>query len=213
MRRCLTVLLSGLAVAASATASLADLRVSVDKDRQRMSVAVDGEIRHVWPVSTGLSRYDTPNGTYKAFRMEKTHFSREWDNAPMPHAIFFTPAGHAIHATNQTRHLGRLASHGCVRLSPRNAATLFALVRQQGLGRTRIDVEGSTAATVSGLHRSQPVRAARSGDRNARFAAQTARDKAWEQENYYGAPVRQMSRNPFEAGYGYAPVVVYDGDY
>lgn len=95
-----------------------------------MSVAVDGVVRHDWPVSTGLTRYDTPNGAYRPFRTELTHFSREWDNAPMPHAIFFSQSGHAIHATNQTRHLGRPASHGCVRLSPRNAATLFALVRQ-----------------------------------------------------------------------------------
>ncbi|MGA7487593.1 MAG: L,D-transpeptidase, partial [Xanthobacteraceae bacterium] len=34
------------------------------------------------------------------------------------------------------------ASHGCVRLHPQNAAALFALVRQQGMGSTTIVVSG-----------------------------------------------------------------------
>jgi hypothetical protein len=49
----------------------------------------------------------------------------------MPHAIFFY-YGFAIHGTNETRELGRPASHGCVRLSRANAATLFALVKAEG---------------------------------------------------------------------------------
>jgi hypothetical protein len=29
--------------------------------------------------------------------MNKVWYSKEWDNAPMPHAIFFMKDGHAIH--------------------------------------------------------------------------------------------------------------------
>ncbi|MCJ2129314.1 L,D-transpeptidase [Methylobacterium sp. E-045] len=213
MRRRLATLLSGLALAALAHPASAEMRVTIDKDTQRMSVAVDGATRHVWPVSTGLARYDTPNGGYRPFRMERTYFSREWDNAPMPHAIFFTQAGHAIHATNQTRHLGRPASHGCVRLSPRNAATLFALVKQQGMGGTRITVEGGVAAPVAALRRHDPQRLARSVGRTRRDGSQSSRDRAWEQENYYGNPISRVSRDRLDGREEYGTIVVYDDGY
>ena len=65
--------------------------------------------------------------------MNKIWYSRQWDNAPMPHAVFFTKDGHAIHGTYETKRLGKPASHGCVRLSPENAALLYALVEKTGL--------------------------------------------------------------------------------
>ena len=64
--------------------------------------------------------------------MNKIWYSRQWDNAPMPHAVFFTRDGHAIHGTLEEKRLGKPASHGCVRLSPKNAATLYALVEKTG---------------------------------------------------------------------------------
>lgn len=134
-------------LAGSVGAARADLRVAIDKSNQRMTVTVDGRTRHVWPVSTGLKAYDTPNGSYRPFRMEESHFSREWDDAPMPHSIFFTRTGHAIHGTSHRRQLGRAASHGCVRLAPGNAKTLFELVNAQGLGATRITVAGAVTAS------------------------------------------------------------------
>ena len=105
-------------------------------------IEVDGTRRWTWPVSTGVRNYETPSGSYKAFRMEKDHFSKEWDEAPMPHSIFFTMKGHAIHGSYQTRRLGRRASHGCVRLSPANAAKLYAVVEQQGVTNARVIVTG-----------------------------------------------------------------------
>src|SRR5262249_60346855 len=77
-------------------------------------------------------------GNYTAFRMEAEHFSREWDDAPMPHSIFFTKIGHAIHGTYDTKHLGAPVSHGCVRLSPSNAATLYAMVAPEGVTKTKV---------------------------------------------------------------------------
>ena len=115
------------AVLAGTGAARADVLVTVDKGAQQMTVEVDGVPRWTWPVSTGISRYDTPDGSFTAFRMEKDHFSREWDDAPMPNSIFFTRQGHAIHGSTHSR-LGHPASHGCVRLAPANAAALFELV-------------------------------------------------------------------------------------
>ena len=103
------------------TPARADLLIQIDKSTQQMTVTADGELLYTWPVSTGIARYDTPDGAYTPFRKEKEHYSREWDDAPMPYSIFFTQKGHAIHGTNH-RSLGRPASHGCVRLSVAHAA-------------------------------------------------------------------------------------------
>ena len=116
--------------------------IIIDKSAQKMTVTVDGEDRYTWPVSTGRSGYDTPSGDFQPFRMERDHFSREWDDAPMPNSIFFTKEGHAIHGTFEARNLGRAASHGCVRLSTQNAATLYALVKEEGVFNTRVRLVG-----------------------------------------------------------------------
>lgn len=139
----------------------AGVLVTVDKSAQRMTIAVDGKTRFSWPVSTGTRGYETPTGAFRPFRMEEDHFSREWDEAPMPHSIFFTGAGHAIHGSNVVRRLGSPASHGCVRLAPANAARLFALVRAQGMASTRV--------VVTGLERSQVARPAPPAVKQVRF--------------------------------------------
>ena len=120
----------------------ANVMIIIDKSAQKMTVTVDGEDRYTWPVSTGRSGYDTPSGDFQPFRMERDHFSREWDDAPMPNSIFFTKEGHAIHGTFEARNLGRAASHGCVRLSTQNAATLYALVKEEGVFNTRVRLVG-----------------------------------------------------------------------
>jgi len=48
--------------------------------------------------------------------------------------------GFAIHGTTDIRRLGGPASHGCVRLHPSNAATLYALVERSGRDNTRIEI-------------------------------------------------------------------------
>jgi hypothetical protein len=128
------------------SAANANILVTVDKSAQQMTVAVDGETRWVWPVSTGRRGYDTPSGTFRAFRMEKDHFSKEFDDAPMPNSIFFTQIGHAIHGTLDTGHIGTAASHGCVRLAPENAAKLYDLVEQTGVLKTTVVLTGTTPA-------------------------------------------------------------------
>jgi hypothetical protein len=115
-----------------------------------MSVTVDGQQRYTWPVSTGRPGYDTPNGNFKPNRMDADHFSQEWDNAPMPHTIFFDLHGHAIHGFFDVKHLGLAVSHGCVRLSPDHAATLFDLVKSEGMANTRVTIAGRTPGGDNG---------------------------------------------------------------
>jgi len=137
------VKLVGVLLLLTMSTAHAGVRIVIDKSAQLMSVSVDGIARYSWLVSTGRAAYATPSGSYRPFRMEVDHHSKEWDDAPMPHSIFFTPAGHAIHGSYETRRLGRPASHGCVRLAPKNAATLFALVKRHGLASTTITVSGA----------------------------------------------------------------------
>ncbi len=99
-------LLTLAAAASLATTANANILITVDKSAQQMSVEVDGVPRYTWPVSTGRAGYDTPNGSFKPNRMDADHFSQEWDNAPMPHTIFFDLHGHAIHGFFDVKHLG-----------------------------------------------------------------------------------------------------------
>lgn len=122
-----------------ATPAQADLRVDIDKSSQRMSVRVDGAPRYAWPVSTGRRGYGTPSGTFRPQVMMRRYFSRKYYNSPMPHAIFFHH-GFAIHGTTDISRLGGPASHGCIRLHPAHAATLFALVQREGARNTTIRI-------------------------------------------------------------------------
>jgi lipoprotein-anchoring transpeptidase ErfK/SrfK len=146
--KCLGIVLRLLSLWAPAVAALisassiarADIVILIDTAAQRMTVSVDGSKRWTWPVSTGERDHATPTGSYHVLRMERQYSSKEWDDAPMPHSIFFTKRGHAIHGTPHTKMLGRPVSHGCVRLNPANAARLFELVRGRDLGATTVTV-------------------------------------------------------------------------
>ncbi len=130
------------------SAAQAAILITIDKAAQKMTVDVDGATRWVWPVSTGRRGYDTPAGSFRPFRMEEDHYSKEWDDAPMPYSIFFTGEGHAIHGSYETRNLGRPASHGCVRIAPKNAEKLFALVQREGMEKARVVVLNDPNAPV-----------------------------------------------------------------
>jgi hypothetical protein len=141
-----------LAIAAAAVfagSACAEISIIVDKSAQRMTVKRDGVLLYNWPVSTGRRGYATPSGAFTAFRMEADHFSKEWDDAPMPYSIFFTKIGHAIHGTNDAQHLGRPVSHGCVRLSVANAETLYGLVQEDGVLHTKVALIGSEEAALA----------------------------------------------------------------
>ena len=119
----------------------AEIILAVDKSKQSMTVIVDGVEQHVWTVSTG-SAGGPRNGIFHPKRLERRWFSRKYNMAPMPHAIFFYE-GYAIHGTNHVAQLGRRASHGCVRLHPSHAELLFELVRSRRMRDTTIVVSNS----------------------------------------------------------------------
>ena len=122
-------------VGVTATVSIAD---------QRMYVVVIDKMglkkTYAWRVSTGKDGFETPTGDFKPTRMAAEYYSRTYDDAPMPYAVFFT-GGYAVHATEAVGRLGSPASHGCVRLALENAATFFSLVQTYGARNTTIAVK------------------------------------------------------------------------
>lgn len=129
------VLLAGAAVDGAG----ASVAVRIQLSRQTMNVAVDGADFATWPVSTARRGYRTPIGSYQPYSLQRIHYSKLYDYTPMPYSIFFR-GGYAIHGTTETRNLGRAVSHGCVRLSPDHARSLFDLVQSHGPGNTTIEI-------------------------------------------------------------------------
>jgi hypothetical protein len=143
----------------------AEARVHIDIDLGSQTMRVSSNSGdYVWPVSTARSGYVTPRGHYHATGLQRMHYSRKYDMSPMPHSIFFN-GGYAIHGTYETAHLGRPASHGCVRLSPGNAARLYEMVKAEG---AEIQISGSPPrSAVYASHRKR--------SRGAAFAARRHR--------------------------------------
>jgi len=119
------------------SAEAARIEARIDISDQTMSVYVNGRRQHVWRVSTGRGRYRTPTGSWRPTFLSRHHRSRKYNNAPMPYSVFFY-RGYAIHGTDQISRLGRPASHGCIRLHPRNASVFYRLVRRHGRRNTRV---------------------------------------------------------------------------
>lgn len=114
-----------------ATPASASVLARIDNSSQRMQVYVDQRLAFSWPVSTARAGYRTPAGRYSVQRMHAMWHSRKYNMSPMPYAMFFR-GGYAIHGTYAVGQLGRPASHGCVRLSPGNARTLYGLAQSHG---------------------------------------------------------------------------------
>lgn len=161
-----------------ASAANAAVRIRIDLSTQRMHVeSAQGDF--TWPVSTARAGYVTPRGTFAPIGMQRMHYSRKYDNAPMPHSIFFH-GGYAIHGSYATRALGRPASHGCVRLAPANAAKLFSLVKAEG---ATISITG------------EPPRAVRYASNHARTQmASLGRGHGRHYRSLAYAPLRQAAR-------------------
>ncbi len=182
----------------AASPALADIKITVDKTAQTLTVARDGQVLHTWPVSTGRTGRFTPSGNFRAFRMEKDHFSKEFDDAPMPHSIFFTDRGHAIHGSFETKKLGRPASGGCVRLAPENAKILFEMVQAEGVLKTKVEVQGDERVAIARADR-QLTQSDRQGSRaGTGLPPQYAPREDDVQQRRYAAP-----RGYYDQQFGY----------
>jgi len=94
-------------------------------------------------VSTGKPGYETPTGVFTILQKHRVHYSKTYDNAPMPNMQRLTWKGIALHAGQLP---GYPASHGCIRLPKEFSSLLF---RATELGMTVVITDISAAVQDS----------------------------------------------------------------
>lgn len=205
MHTSVRILIAAAGLAALPCAVQAKVHITVDLSRQMMHVET-ATATYDWPVSSGKFGYETPNGTYGVLWTDKDHHSQEYDNAPMPDAIFFRP-GYAIHGAYKSD-FGHPASHGCIRLPVAKAALLFDLVKAEG---AQIKITGESPATTE-AHRSvrPPVAPADAADGTDGLAAGVGAQEYGTQDYVPGGyatqpyPQQGYTQQGYASG-GYAP--------
>ena len=148
------------------------VQIDIDLSSQTMMVQSGSGQTYIWPISSGRAGYPTPRGVFRPRALYTMVHSAKYGNAPMPHSIFFY-GQYAIHGTNAVGNLGRPASHGCVRLAPGNASTLFAMVQAQG---AQIRIAGSPFSDVARSERRSGAALSFAPLRRARTLNQWARN-------------------------------------
>ena len=128
------------------------LVLNADLGAQRLTVVENGRAKYTWAISSGQRGFATPTGTFQPQWAAKLWYSRQYEYAPMPNAIFFH-RGTAFHGTSAVGLLGQPASHGCVRLAPGNAAALFKLVHKHGFAATKVVVHSGSRQRPPNLAR------------------------------------------------------------
>ncbi|MCK4719730.1 L,D-transpeptidase [bacterium] len=103
-------------------------KVIISLADQQMWIYEDEEVLHRFLVSTGVPGHRTPTGNYSVRSQAARAYSNKYECA-MPNWSAITSDGlygmHALDGTSYLRHLGSVASHGCIRLAPENAEWLF----------------------------------------------------------------------------------------
>lgn len=105
-------------------ASAGTERLVVSLSEQLAYVYRGDTLMAVSTISTGVPGRDTPSGIFSVLNKKPFYRSKKYDNAPMPFAEFFDPAGIALHA-------GYVASepnsHGCIHLPTAFAKKLYSV--------------------------------------------------------------------------------------
>ncbi len=129
--------------------------VLVSVPLQTMSVYRNGILIGRSTVSTGTKGNATPGGVFSILEKKDEHYSKKYDNAPMPYMQRLTWTGIAMHSGNLP---GYPASHGCIRLPYDFSQLLFSatakggtVVVADGHARTAPRIESRHAAGTEGL--------------------------------------------------------------
>lgn len=98
----------------------------VDVRTQRALLYRNGIPIAATTISTGKPGSETPTGAFTILEKQVEHYSRTYDNAPMPYMQRLTWKGVALHAGKLP---GYPASHGCIRLPAGFAKLLYGVTR------------------------------------------------------------------------------------
>ena len=80
-------------------------------------------------VSTGSKGHSTPSGVFTILEKKQSHYSRKYNNAPMPNMQRLTWSGICMHSGNLP---GYPASHGCIRMPYDFSKLLFNATAKGG---------------------------------------------------------------------------------
>ncbi len=93
---------------------------------------VSNEVLHATPISSGKKGYTTPTGEYEIVNRAAKAYSQKYE-AWMLHWMGITRDGgyglHGLEGSSYERLLGRVASHGCIRLSRTYAKELYSRIK------------------------------------------------------------------------------------
>lgn len=101
------------------------MQVVVSRDQQSLVVYDGDTVVATSKVSTGKAGHATPTGIFSILEKRRRHESNIYSNAPMPFMQRLTWSGIALHGSNHVPDYP--ASHGCVRLPGKFAASLFKM--------------------------------------------------------------------------------------
>jgi lipoprotein-anchoring transpeptidase ErfK/SrfK len=103
------------------------LVITIDLEARVISAFRDGHEIGTAVALLGTPSHPTPLGTFPVLNKSREHFSRKYNNAPMPWSLWLTNTGIAIHGSPVTN---GYASHGCVGVPDPFAEKLFAATRR-----------------------------------------------------------------------------------
>ena len=105
------------------------LMILVSVPEQTMHVYRNGILIGRSSISTGTKGNATPGGVFSILEKKQEHYSKKYDNAPMPNMQRLTWTGIAMHSGNLP---GYPASHGCIRMPFDFSQLLFRATSKGG---------------------------------------------------------------------------------
>ncbi|WP_036857961.1 L,D-transpeptidase family protein [Erythrobacter cryptus] len=111
----------------SAAPATGQLVITVDLEARVLSAFRDGHEIGTAVVLVGTPSHPTPLGVFPVLDKSRQHFSRKYDNAPMPWSLWLTRTGIAIHGSPV---MNGYASHGCIGVPDEFAAKLFEATKR-----------------------------------------------------------------------------------
>lgn len=120
---------------------------------RKLALLEDGKVTKVYRVAVGSSASPSPSGEFEIVNRitnptyyhphvvipasEESPIGTRW--------VGLNRKGYGIHGTNELRSIGRAASHGCIRMSNRDIAQLFEMVRIGDLVEIHAERDADTA--------------------------------------------------------------------
>jgi lipoprotein-anchoring transpeptidase ErfK/SrfK len=115
--------------------------IVVSLEDRKLALVEDGQVKRVYTVAVGKPTTPSPTGTYTiARRVKNPTYSHDGKTVlPGPgnpvgtRWMGLSVKGYGIHGTNESRSIGKAASHGCIRMARKDLEEMYEMV---GLGDT-----------------------------------------------------------------------------